>query len=64
MNIKEIIKKSESLKANRTNWVNNWQHLAEIFDPKNATFKQERVKGDKKRLLIYMKVNLCFQLIH
>jgi hypothetical protein len=51
MNIQEIIKKSQSLKANRTNWVNNWQHLAEIFDPKNATFKQERVAGDKKRII-------------
>ena len=50
MNIKQIIKKSESLKANRTNWVNNWQHLAEIFDPNNATFKQERAEGDKKRI--------------
>tara|TARA_S200002703_G_scaffold96071_3_gene83049 strand:+ start:1526 stop:3148 length:1623 start_codon:yes stop_codon:yes gene_type:complete len=50
MNIKEIIKKSESLKANRTNWVTNWQHLAEIFDPQNATFKQERAKGDKKKV--------------
>lgn len=50
MNIKEIIKKSESLKANRTNWVTTWQQLAEIFDPSNATFKQERVKGDKKRI--------------
>jgi hypothetical protein len=50
MNIKEIIKKSESLKANRTNWITNWQHLAQIFDPQNATFKQERAKGDKKRV--------------
>ncbi len=50
MNIKEIIKKSQSLKANRTNWVTTWQQLAEIFDPKNATFKQERAKGDKKRI--------------
>jgi hypothetical protein len=50
MNIKEIIKKSQSLKANRTNWVNSWQKLAEIFDPNNATFKQERAKGDKKRI--------------
>ena len=50
MNIKEIIKKSQSLKANRTNWITNWQHLAEIFDPKNATFKQERAKGDKKKI--------------
>ena len=50
MNIQEIIKKSQSLKANRTNWVTSWQQLAEIFDPKNATFKQERAKGDKKRI--------------
>jgi len=50
MNIKEIIKKSQSLKTNRTNWVTNWQHLAEIFDPNNATFKQERAKGDKKKV--------------
>jgi hypothetical protein len=50
MNIQEIIKKSQSLKANRTNWVTTWQQLAEIFDPKNATFKQERAKGDKKRI--------------
>ena len=50
MNIKQIIKKSQSLKANRTNWVTNWQQLAEIYDPQNATFKQEKAKGDKKRV--------------
>tara|TARA_Y100000401_G_scaffold29233_3_gene21314 strand:- start:13575 stop:15197 length:1623 start_codon:yes stop_codon:yes gene_type:complete len=50
MNIKEIIKKSQSLKDNRTNWVTTWQHLAEIFDPQNATFKQEKAKGDKKKI--------------
>jgi len=47
MNIEELIKKAETLKAGRANFETEWQNVADLFRPIKANITVDRSRGDK-----------------
>lgn len=47
MNVKELIKKAETLSSSRQNFETEWQQVAELFRPIKSNITTERSEGDK-----------------
>lgn len=50
MDIKELIKKSETLAASRANFETEWQNVADLFRPVKSNVTVERSIGDKEHI--------------
>jgi len=46
-------KRYKTLKAQRSNWENHWQQLADYMLPRKADITKQRTQGDKRTELIY-----------
>jgi len=64
-NAKELIRKANSLSAERSNFEEEWQDVADIFRPTKANITIDRSKGDKEnitRLFESAPINFVHQL--
>ena len=50
---KMVIERYNSLKANRQNWEEHWQDVADYFLPRKNNITQKPSKGDKRHEQIF-----------
>lgn len=49
----DLIKRLDKLKSDRSNWDHHWQEVADIFQPRHASFTDQPTPGEKRTQRIY-----------
>lgn len=50
---KQLIRRHDSLKADRSNWEHQWQQIAELVRPMQADFTLTRARGERRGLEVF-----------